>query len=505
MKNKTIVAFVLMVTLFSLTGCNLPLPTCPAGDLLAVTLSNPANWSTVASLSPTLQWSYPSAACNPEGYAITLQTGPFFTDSLGGGTGNPSTSWSPGAPLEPGKEYAWSVAPINGTTLGPASAKFYFFTSPTCATASLVAPVLLEPANGASFNEASQSLIWDYPQDCAPEGYRVDLSVDPSFADTSLSGGTGNPSTRWGPGAPLVDCQTYYWRIAPINGTTLGPFSETRSFVRDASGVCGGPGGIPPASASISGIVWHDLCAVPDGPIPAPLPTGCVDDGSGSMRANGIREVGEPGIPGVQVDLHWGGCATPPVASVLTDAAGHYQFDGLLAFGSYCLAIRSLNPPNDSILIPGGWTYPSGLTGADAFANAMVDSGTILSDKDFGWDYQFLPVAAAESTPTLVPTSGPSKFTLDKNAFCRKGPGTNYSDVTAIPQGDVVDILGISPDSQWFFVYWSKFNEKCWVSVSTGHQDGSQQNFPILTPLPTPVPTKVPPTPVPSPTQPRKQ
>jgi hypothetical protein len=491
MKRKILLLILSAVTLFSLYGCNMPPPTstCPTEELQQVTLTNPANRSTVDSLSPTLQWSYPSAECNPEGYAITLQTGPFFTDSLGGGTGNPSTSWGPGALLEPGKEYAWGVAPINGTTLGPSSDTFYFFTGPTCATDSLVAPTLLEPADGASFREDSNSLIWDDPQDCAPEGYRVDLSVDPTFADTSLSGGTGNPSTRWGPGSPLVDCETYYWRVAPINGTTLGPFSASRSFVRDASGVCGGPGGSPPASAVISGVVWHDLCALPEGPIPNPLPDGCVDVGGGSIQANGIREPGEPGIAGVQVDLHWGGCATASVASALTDANGHYQFDGILAFGSYCVAVRALTPPNDGVLIPGGWTYPVSVVGPDAFANAIVESGTILSDKDFGWDYQFLPLADAPV---------PLIFTLTKNAFCRVGPGISYRDTTAVPVGEIVNLLGVSPDGEWYYILWSKFNARCWIAKSTGQSGGEFETLPILTPVPTPLPTVIPPSPVPT-------
>jgi hypothetical protein len=499
MKRNIFLSLVMFIALFWLGAC--VIPTCPSGDLQAVTLTGPANWSTVDSLNPTLQWTYPSLTCNPEGYAITLQTGPFFTDNRGGGTGNPSTSWGPGSPLEPGTEYAWGVAPINGTTLGPFTGKNHFFTGPTCATASLVAPVLLEPADGGSFDEGVDSLIWDYPEACAPQGYRVDLSTDPTFADTSLSGGTGNPSTRWGPGSPLVDCETYYWRVAPINDTTLGPFSPSRSFVRNASGEC-----FMPASASISGIVWHDLCAVPDGPLPVPLPAGCVDAGGGSLRANGIREAGEPGIAGVQVDLHWGGCATAAVASMLTDVNGLYQFDGILAFGSYCVAVRALNPPNDSILIPGEWTYPTGITGADAVANATVDSGDILSDKDFGWDYQFLPIAGAAG-PTLVPpvtpvpaAEGAPKFAFDKNAFCRKGPGVNYSEVTAIPTGDIVDILGRSQDNEWYFVLWPKFNEKCWVAISTGHATGDLQNIQVIAAPPTPVPSKTPVPPKPSPT-----
>jgi imidazolonepropionase len=148
-------------------------------------------WSVVGSLSPSLTWSYPNASCNPQGYAIDLRTGPLFTDHLGGGTGNPSTSWGPGSPLQPGKEYEWLVQAINGTTMGPPAGYDYFFTGPMCDTAALVAATPLQPANGAIVNNLDPSLIWLYPDACLPQGYRVDLSTDPSFADTSLSGGTG--------------------------------------------------------------------------------------------------------------------------------------------------------------------------------------------------------------------------------------------------------------------------------------------------------------------------
>jgi len=475
-----------LILALGLPGCNMPLPTCPTAGLQAVTLTDPPMWGMVASLTPTLSWTYPDATCTPEGYAITLRTGPLFTDDLSGGTGNPFTSWSPGAPLEPGKEYEWGVAPINGTTLGPFEGFHYFFTGPTCATAALVAPVLLQPLDGAHFDETNESLIWDYPLDCAPQGYRIDLSPDAAFADTSLSGGTGTPSTRWGPGGPLTDCQVYYWRVAAINDTTLGPFSPSRSFVRDATGACSAM----PASASIAGIVWNDECVVPDGPLPIPLPAGCVSNGTGSAHGDGIRQPGEPGIPGVQVELHWGGCATAPVATLLTDAAGHYQFDGLLAFGSYCLAVRSLDPVNLPILIPGEWTFPIGTVGADAFANAIVDSGTSLTDKDFGWDYQF--GALPGGTPTPVAAAGPV-FVLDKNAFCRVGPGTVYVDATAIPLGETVDVLGRNEDNGlWFYVLWKKFNAKCWVSSSTGHLIGNLSSIPLLIAPPSPTPTPVP-------------
>ena len=115
-------------------------------------------------------------------------------------------------------------------------------TFPTCATESLMAPALNAPADGATVNTNNPTMSWSYPDlFCVPEGYRIDLSIDPAFADTSLSGGTGNPSTSWGPGSPLADCNLYYWRVAPINGTTLGPFSAGRSFTVDITGSCSMP------------------------------------------------------------------------------------------------------------------------------------------------------------------------------------------------------------------------------------------------------------------------
>ena len=238
--------------LLALSSCNYPpstgTPICPTSGLQAPVLTGPTMWSVVSSLSPSLSWSYPDATCNPQGYAIDLRTGPLFTDSLGGGTGNPSTSWGPGSSLQPGREYEWGVQAINGSTPGPFAGYNYFFTGPMCATAALTAPTLLQPANGAVLTNLDPSLIWQYLDACLPQGYRVDLSTDATFADTNLSGGTGNPSTRWGPAAPLADCAVYFWKVTPINDTTQGPASGVFSFTTNALGTCPSP--TPPGTTT---------------------------------------------------------------------------------------------------------------------------------------------------------------------------------------------------------------------------------------------------------------
>lgn len=306
--------------------------------------------------------------------------------------------------------------------------------SPVCPTDSLQAPVLGSPPDNATINTVRPSLSWSYPADCHPEGYRIDLSVTADFSDTSLSGGTGNPSTTWGPGEELTDCTQYYWRVAPINGTTLGPFSPSRTFRVDVSGTCSAAAG----GASISGRVWHDLCAAPDGPVPTPVPEGCVyADG---LWANGLMEEGEPGLEGVVVQLGSGDCpATGVASSTTTGPDGEYGFTGLVV-GEYCVSIDALESPNDSLLIPGGWTWPPALTTGLAWDAVTLSGGEQVSDVNFGWDYQFLP--APEGLPaTVMPTITPSPTP----ALGRIG-GRIWNDICHFSGGVAGEPLVLGPD-----------------------------------------------------------
>lgn len=248
----------LLVTLcvsFFLLSCNLPTATppplgpvvCGPDDLAAPALGSPAPWVIVDTLTPTLTWSandpseaYPYGLCSPITYKVRYSKGPTFsttTEVYAEGAAPEFRNITLSA-LEPGQMYEWSVAPWIGTGSEPFAPSRYFFTGPMCDTDALRDPRLLEPLGGSVVDTLSPTLVWEYRDPCIPEGYRIDLSTDPSFADTSLSGGTGNPSTRWAPGSDLADCTWYYWRVSPINNTTLGPFSNIRSFMTNASGSC---------------------------------------------------------------------------------------------------------------------------------------------------------------------------------------------------------------------------------------------------------------------------
>lgn len=105
------------------------------------------------------------------------------------------------------------------------------------------------------------------------------------------------------------------------------------------------------------------------------------------------------------------------------------------------------------------------------------------------------PTLVVTLTPSITPTPASPTFTLNENAFCRKGPDTSFPDITAIPKGDTVDIQGVSEDGFWYFVFWKDFNVKCWVAAPAGQANRNLQGVVVLvspdtaTPKPVPEPT----------------
>ena len=262
-----------LVFILLVVGCGPK--TCPAGSVLAPSLSSPANWAIVNTLSPTLSWNYtpgPAAypqpypysyaggssgggnVCYPDGYRIRLAMGPSFADDIGGYVSGASVNSWVTPSLQPGKEYRWGVQARSNGALGPLGGYWYFFTGPICDCdpANMVRPILVEPFG--EIDESQPTLMWEYPQPCAQAGYRVDLSTDPTFADTSLSGGTGNPSTRWGPDQDLNNCLRYYWRVAAVcPDGTLGLFSNIGVFsvnTNPGSLICGQAYCLPKGNAN---------------------------------------------------------------------------------------------------------------------------------------------------------------------------------------------------------------------------------------------------------------
>lgn len=141
----------------------------------------------------------------------------------------------------------------------------------------------------------------------------------------------------------------------------------------------------------VSGYVWHDQCAYVDGPVPNPLPAGCVQEAGVGIYADGIFSAGEAGIGGVtvrlEIDCNYG------AFTVATDAGGYYNMSFTVPRSAgvsqqrICLSVDALDPQNVSLLIPGGWTFPK-----TKQSRAVIEI-TIQVEQpntvNFGWDYQF--------------------------------------------------------------------------------------------------------------------
>ncbi|MFV1949305.1 MAG: choice-of-anchor Q domain-containing protein [Anaerolineales bacterium] len=241
---------------------------------------------------------------------------------------------------------------------------------------------------------------------------------------------------------------------------------------------------VPDASAS--GLVWHDLCAVPYSP-PSTPPPGCVDLGGGNLAADGIYDLAEPGIGGLLVRIGTGPC---PISLILTEVPtnsnGEFNFAYLFGGSSYCIEIDALSTPNDTVLIPGGWTYP--VRGAvPAQVEIFPAVGEDLVDIKFGWDYQFLP-------SPLSPYS--YICTVNRNAFLRTGPSSSdYPTVTGFLKGHQFEVLAKSgPDRPGYYYGQDEALIKGWIAKYLLDCIGLNEDLleieesPEVPPTPTPIP-----------------
>jgi hypothetical protein len=141
---------------------------------------------------------------------------------------------------------------------------------------------------------------------------------------------------------------------------------------------------------SISGRVWHDLCAGAAGDANE-LPSGCVATADGTLIGDGQLE-NEPGIEGLRVNLGQGACPSPAgILSATTDAEGAFSFGNLTA-GAYCISVDTGDAQNQDILLPGTWTAPPGGAGE---ATLTLSDEEPVQEINFGWDYELLPVDLA--------------------------------------------------------------------------------------------------------------
>jgi hypothetical protein len=224
-----------------------------------------------------------------------------------------------------------------------------------------------------------------------------DLSSTDPMLDSLAPVGTWSPAYELLEGSPAIDsadpdrCSGIdQWGVIRPQGANCDRGALERM-------TAGGDG-------SIGGIVWHDLCAVPEHGYPPTPPPGCADPDGDTLYtdANGILEPGEPGLAGVTLRLKSGTCAAgADLMTAVTNSGGEYSFSGLAA-GTYCVSVDALHDGNDLVLIPGGWTYPQ-LGENPALFEVVLGDGEARSGVNFGWDFQFLPMMP-DVEPTHTPT-----------------------------------------------------------------------------------------------------
>lgn len=228
-----------------------------------------------------------------------------------------------------------------------------------------------------------------------------------------------------------------------------------------------------PAAGILRGTVWSDQCRVEQG-------EACLG-AEASPQPDGLREVDEPGIPGVRVDLGEGPCPSRGLDQATTGPDGGYAFIGH-GPAEYCVSLDLQDPQVAAALPPGR------LTSGEAHHSVALEAGQDLSGLDFGW----APIAPAvtetpAAVPTLTPTLERAEVTARVNANCRSGPGIEYPVLAVLPIGELAEAIGRSSAADWLQVR-PDADQTCWLSVRTVETNFHAGDLPIVAAPPTPTP-----------------
>jgi hypothetical protein len=87
------------------------------------------------------------------------------------------------------------------------------------------------------------------------------------------------------------------------------------------------------------------------------------------------------------------------------------------------------------------------------------------------------PVPAV--TEQAIPTA-----TLLQNAYCLRGPGTDYESLTILNRGSQVEIEGRNPDGTWWYVRVPGSSLRCWLGSKMVTTAGDVTHLPVIEPPP---------------------
>lgn len=423
-------------------------PICETEALNAPTQLLPANHATIDNVFGYFQWSYPDG-CIPELTLLQLDTDPTFPGpNLAFGLGPPRIGQAPLSDLTDCTQYYWRVRSENTDGAGPWSPIWTFRVDltgscpppPICDTAALIAPLPNLPAAGDVVDDLMPTFNWFYADTCTPEGYRIDVTTYGGYEfGTTYSGGTGNPSTIWALADMLEPATQYEWRVAGINGTTLGPYSPSTPFWTGP--IC--------ATAALAAPVQN---TPPEGStVDNPFPPLGWDYPGGCLPEFTLLELDiDPTFPGPNLVAGFG---PPRIGQIPIAALDDCQ--------QYYWRVRSENSDGAGPYSP-TWTFHTDFDGTCA-----------------------------------GPSGGGAPMGLaTRDLNCRAGDGTLFTETGFFALGEMAAILGKNQQGTWLVVPLRLGGGNCWVSAPyVDLLDGANlDDLPVIAspPLPTPTPTPLP-------------
>lgn len=246
MKNHHVLPTIILLAVLASLGACVPstaTPTpCPQISPTVPQVFSPSS-VLVTSLQPTFQWFYEDCA---DDFLLEVAldgdfNAPGVIQEEVPGT---QTSWTLTQPLQTASMYQWRVharvyKPY-GETNGPYSPTPWFWTGPICFVSTPDLPELVSPILGEIVNDPSPPLDWTYPDvGCLPEGYQFEVSEQPDFLQTVLSGTSSSPYTGFETNIDfLQDCTDYFWRVAVVYNALPGTYSDVGEFTTDFQGNC---------------------------------------------------------------------------------------------------------------------------------------------------------------------------------------------------------------------------------------------------------------------------
>lgn len=452
-------------------------PDCTTSEYLSfdTILDGPTEGEIVTSLTPTLSWHH-NESCTPESFVA------FITKDGSVGVNSTVTSGlnsflSPDSALQPGGSYTWLVFPHRASPpiKGPkTSTSRTFYTGPICSGDPLVTPVLTYPEDKSFISPGSSyNFKWNYPGNCLPNAYYYEFASDPNFTEILKSGNTPNHYQYLDETFP--DCSTVFWRVAAMDGSTVGPFSDTHKFTWVTDSKCWQNHLISLDSADISGHVYNDKCPQTNFYVPLGNPfildPACKITGGIGIHANGLFAYSYPeqGLSDVRIDLGAGPCPSIGLDHKNT-SSGYYKFV-VLTPGVYCLSItnqQTSSTDETGDLTKGIWTEP--LTKQDVTGVTItLEDGYHDIKQNFGWD----------KIEQLF-----AMFKLEVPTNCRAWPGMDSNVEAIILAGDSVPLIGQVAASDWKLAVVSE--KLCYIYLPGSF------DLPEVDPPPEPKPTPKP-------------